>query len=323
MKRIIILMLVIAAIFTGCMPAEEPGADKINTEVDVEPEEVIPEELKRNDEGVPVLKVYVTDKEKIETMDLETYLRGVVAGEMKNDWPIEALKAQAILARTFTLKFLESKESSYDGANISTDISEAQAYNADKINDRVIQAVDETRGIVMLYDDELPQAWFHAHSGGVTELPTVALDYKEDPEYLSVASSYDSDKAPDDVKNWTASFTAAQVGEASAKCGVTTGACETFEIGEKGESGRAKTFIINGKEVSAPTFRINIGASEMKSTLIESIDVAGGKVVIKGRGYGHGVGMSQWGAYGLAESGATAQSIVGHYFDDVDFVGLW
>ena len=323
MKRIAILILAIATIFTGCMAVGNEENDPIQTETDVQPEEFIPEKLKRNDEGIPVLKVYVVDKKETETMDLETYLQGVVAGEMKNDWPIEALKAQAILARTFTLNFLENKKSSYDGADISTDISEAQAYNVDKINDRIIQAVEETRGVVMVYDGKLPLAWFHAHSGGVTELPTVAIDYKEDPEYLSVVSSYDSEKAPDDVKNWEVTFTAAQIGAASAKCGVTTGDCKTFEIGEKGESGRAKTFVINGKEISAPTFRINIGASELKSTLIESVNVANGKVTIKGKGYGHGVGMSQWGAYGLAESGATAQSIVGHYFDGVDFVGLW
>lgn len=284
----------------------------------------IPSKLERNENGVPMLNVYVMDTQKIENMDLETYLMGVVAGEMKNDWPLEALKAQSILARTFTLNFLSTKQSEHEGADISTDIKEAQAYDADAVNDRVKQAVNETRGVVMSYKGELPMAWFHAHAGGITELPSVALDYQEeDPPYLTVVSSPDSDKAPDDVKNWTVTFTAAEVGDACAEVGVDTGDAKTVEVGEKGKSGRAKTLVVNGKSVSAPSFRVKIGSTELKSTLIDSITVEGGNVTFKGKGFGHGVGMSQWGAYGLAESGATAQSIIGHYYQNIDFVGLW
>ena len=153
-------------------------------------------------------------------MDLEEYVEGVVAGEMKNDWPIEALKAQSILARTFVLKFCDSKKSRYDGADISTDVSEAQAYAPENINDRIRQAVEETRGIVMVSDGEYPQAWFFAHSGGKTELPSVALDYSQgDPEYLRVTESPDSDKAPDSVKEWTATFTKDEVQKACADSG--------------------------------------------------------------------------------------------------------
>ena len=323
MKRIAILTLAIMTILSGCMSVQDVEDSDIQTETLENPDAFIPDGLERTEDGTPILKVYIADTEKIESMDIETYIQGVVAGEMKNDWPLEALKAQAILARTFTLKFLETKKSAFDGADISTDVSEAQAYSAENINDRVIQAVEETRGVVMVHHGELPQAWFHAHSGGTTELPTVALDYDSDPEYLSVSQSYDSDKAPEDVKNWEVSFTAKEIGDACASCGIQTGDCETFEIGEKGDSGRAKTFIVNGKEVSAATFRINIGANKLKSTLIDSIDVKNGKVTIKGSGFGHGVGMSQWGAYGLAEDGATYESIVGHYFDGIEFVGLW
>lgn len=323
MRRMAILLIALIALLSGCMTAGNGGDAPAENSEEILTEDVVPESIGLDKNGVPVLNVYMTDSQKVESMDIETYLMGVVAGEMKNDWPIEALKAQAILARTFTLKFLESKKSSHEGADISTDISEAQAYAADKINDRVKRAVEETRGVVMLYEGKLPQAWFHAHSGGTTEVPSVALDYKEDPEYLEVAASYDSDKAPDDVKSWEAVFTADEIGDACRKSGVATGKCKTFEIGERGGSGRAKTFIINGATVSAPTFRVNIGASKLKSTMLESVEVSDGNVVMKGSGYGHGVGMSQWGAYGLAESGASAQSIVGHYYKGVDFVGLW
>ena len=322
MQRVIVLIFVFMMALTGCTAPGAEDGEISRQDAKVDPAELIPEKLE-TDNGIPMLKVHVAGTGKIEEMDIETYLMGVVAGEMKNDWPMEALKAQAILARTFTLKFLETKKSAYEGADISTDISEAQAYAPDKINERVKEAVNGTKGIVMVYGDELPQAWFHAHSGGITELPTVALDYDSDPEYLGVVPSYDSDKAPEDVKEWTAVFTKDEIGEACKKAGIAVGACETFELGEKGDSGRAATFIVNGKEISAPTFRINIGAGKLKSTMIKDIDVTGDGVKFTGSGYVHGVGMSQWGAYNLAESGAEAQSIVGHYYQGVDFVGLW
>lgn len=319
------VVLLISGAMTSCMKAgEDKTAEGATPAAETTNKPEIPSKLERDENGVPLLNVYVMDTQKVEQMDIETYLMGVVAGEMKNDWPIEALKAQAILARTFTLQFLSTKSSQHGDADISTDIEEAQAYDADAVNEEVEKAVNETRGVVMSYQGELPMAWFHAHAGGVTELPTVSLDYqKANPPYLEVVSSPDSDKAPDDVKNWTVTFTAAEVGKACADLGVDTGDARTVEVGEKGESGRAKTLVVNGESVSAPSFRIKIGATELKSTLIDSITVEGGKVTFKGKGFGHGVGMSQWGAFGLAESGATAQSIISHYYKGIEFVDLW
>lgn len=115
-----------------------------------------------------MLKVYDVKNEKLETLSVEDYLPAVLAGEMAGDWPLEALKAQAILARTFVLQFVSQKESMYDGADISTDIKEAQAYDAAGVNARIREAVKETRGEVLNAGGELPYAWFHAHSGGLT-----------------------------------------------------------------------------------------------------------------------------------------------------------
>lgn len=319
-RRMLAALCCLALILSlsGCMGTNESNdADKADV-----PE--IPERLSRNADGVPVLKVYNTASETVEEMDLESYIMGVVAGEMKNTWPIEALKAQAILARTFTMKFLTTKTSGYEGADISTDVQEAQAYDADAINDRIREAVNETRGIVMVADGDFTQAWFHAHSGGKTELPTKALDYSEDPAYLKIVESPESDQAPEEVQNWTASFSLEQVRQACADAGVSVDAIENFEIAEYGESGRAVTFLVNGQsEVSAPTFRLQIGASELKSTLIRSIEINGDEITFTGSGFGHGVGMSQWGAHQMADEGKTAEEIVMYYYSGVDLVELW
>lgn len=314
------LLLLTALLLTACMRADVEQ-QPIQTDV-VKPE--VPQDLRTNDEGVPILKVYDVESESIAEMDLETYVTGVLAGEMRNDWPEEALKAQAILARTFVLKFVETKDSQYEGADISTDVSEAQAYSEVNINENVRKAVEETRGMVMSYEGELPQAWFHAHAGGKTELPSVALEYKEeDPAYLSVTDSPDSEDAPDNVKHWTATFDGEAFQKACADAGLSTGFPQSVEIGETGESGRAKTLLVNGEAVSAPSLRLQLGANAMKSTLLDSVEVENGTVTMEGRGFGHGVGLSQWGAYGMAEDGAEAEEIVRHYFQNVDIVRLW
>ena len=312
--RLLFLLFSILFVLSGCLKSAESSA-KIPD---------LPEKLDTDSSGTPLLKVYDASAKSIQETPIEEYVAGVVAGEMKNDWPIEALKAQAILARTFVLKFCETKASKYSGADISTDVSEAQAYAPESINDRVREAVEETKGLVMSADGEYPYAWFFAHSGGRTELPSVALDYqKDDPDYLSSVPSNDSDKAPESVKNWEASFTRDQVRKACADVGIKLDSIQSFEIGERGESGRAKTFIVNGQTISAPSFRIAIGANKLKSTLIDSIEMSGKAITFTGRGFGHGVGMSQWGAYALAEEGKSAEEIIQYYFTNVDIVQMW
>ena len=283
----------------------------------------IPQDLDTRN-GMPLLTVYVVESDSYQEMDVESYVQGVLAGEMRNDWPMEALKAQAILARTFVLKFVSEKESKYGDADISTDIAEAQAYNESAINERIIRAVEETRGMVLSSAGELPYAWFHAHSGGKTELAKAGLEYKDDePAYTQIVDSMESDKAPTTVKNWTARFTTREVGEACAKTGVDAGAVETISIGETGGSGRAITLNVNGMTVSAPALRLALDSTRFKSTMLSEVAVQDGEVVFRGSGYGHGVGMSQWGAYGLAEQGKRAEEIVRHYFKGVEIVSLW
>ncbi len=324
MKGLLIL-LGLMMILGGCNAAANEETETEPTEAPEGKTIVLPEKLAKNDRGIPVLKVYVTDEEQVEEMDLETYLMGVVAGEMKNDWPLEALKAQAILARTFVLKFCEEKESKYPDADISTDIEEAQAFDATAVNERVEQAVKETEGLVLSHNGELPYAWFHAHSGGMTARAKEGLNYeKAEPGYTKVIAGMESDKAPDDAAQWEATFTEAEVLAALKETGLKNiKALNDIQVGNRGISGRAETLLVNGTSVSAANLRIALGSTRMRSTLLTSLKMEEGQVYMAGKGYGHGVGMPQWGAYGMAEQGKKAEEIVTYYFQDVKVEKVW
>ena len=271
-----------------------------------------------------MLKVYVTGENQLRKMDLETYLEGVVAGELNNTWPLEALKAQAILARTFVLRFVTSKASRYEGADISTDISEAQAYNAAAVNDRIRQAVAETAGLVLVTDtDELPYTWFHAHSGGQTALARESLGWTEpEPSYTYSTEGLDSPNAPDDAKSWSASFSAADFLSACQRAGLSIDSLHSVEIKEKGQSGRVVTLAVNNIELNAARLRIELGSTIMRSTLLTELHLENSQVRMSGKGYGHGVGMPQWGAYALAQDGWSGEEIALHYYKDLHIARL-
>lgn len=337
-RRKVALMCLMALALQGCAgTAEEaqPRPTPTGAQMQAEGSVSWPEKkLEKNENGVPVLDVYVVEDEKVEQVDVETYVQGVLAGEMKNDWPLEALKAQAILARTFVLKFIDEKKSQYEGADISTDIEEAQAYDASAVNDRIKQAVSETKGLVLSAGGELPYAWFHAHSGGMTELAKAGLGWeKDEPAYTQVVQSNEPEsvsnekdaQALQDAQTWEASFPYAEFEAACEKQGVKVSLSDgaDLSIDERGDGGRAVTLGVNGQAVSATELRIALGSTKMRSTLLTSLKAADGSVVMAGKGYGHGVGMSQWGAYGMAEEGKSAEEIVKHYFKDVEVAQIW
>ena len=325
-KRLMALALLLCALLlTGCA-AKGSGGEELVPEGEARSgKPALPARLRLNGDGVPELRVYVADEEESRTMDAETYLMGVLAGEMKNDWPLEALKAQAILARTFVMKFCSEKQSKYPQADISTDVEEAQAYDFTGVNERVERAVNETRGLVLSYHGEFPYAWFHAHSGGVTARAREGLHWeKEEPGYTQSVPGRDSDSAPEDARAWRAEFSLDQIISAAGKAGLRgVNEVKSLAVGERGESGRAVTILINGEAVSAPELRLALGSSKMRSTLLTSLTIRGDRAVMAGKGYGHGVGMPQWGAYALAEEGMSAEEIVTYYFRDVTVEKLW
>jgi stage II sporulation protein D len=273
--------------------------------------------------GDMTIKVYLTDEKKIVEMPVEEYLYGVVAGEMRKDWPEEALKAQAVVARTFLLYFLSNHDGSmYEGADISTDVSESQAYDAKGVDDAVRKAVDDTRGQALTYDNEYIIAWFHSNAGGKTATATEGLDYKEgNPAYIQVVDSPDLD-APKEFVTWEAAFEESQVTAALKEMGITA-KLTSASIAKRGPSGRCVEMEIGGQLVSCPQLRTALDPTVFRSTQLTSVSLEDGSLILAGKGFGHGVGMSQWGAYAMAQEGAGYDEILAHYYVDTELVEAW
>ncbi|RBP35474.1 SpoIID/LytB domain-containing protein [Garciella nitratireducens] len=325
MKRVYkigMLFLIFISFFfigIGCTTNEERRIKEEKNQV-LEKKPVIPKQL----QGDRSVVVYVVDEGVKREIDIEEYVAGVLGGEINNDWPDEAIKAQAILARTFVMEFLTDKTSKYQNADVSTDIEEAQAWAPKDVNNKVRKAVQETEGMVVAYDGHYIKAWFHSHAGGKTATAKEGLAFKDlEPPYIQSVESPDSQEAPPEDANWTAEFTKKEIINAANKVGSQIDSCNDISIGKKGPSGRAVTLFIDGTEVSAPNFRVALGSTKMKSTLLTDFQVLGDKLIMKGKGYGHGVGMSQWGAYAMAKEGKTAEEIIKYYFKNVDIMKLW
>lgn len=272
----------------------------------------------------PKVSLYLTKTGEKKELPLEEYVAGVVAGEMLPNWPKEAYAAQAILARTFTMEFIQrgGTQSKY-GTDLSDDITETQAYNPSAISPVIRSAVESTKGLVVTYNKNYIKGWFHAFSGGETTKAKVGLNYKEtEPPYIKEVSDPGADYAPPEDRNWVATYSADELSNLLQKTGLINFAVENVEITNKNEQGRVTEFTVSGAGNKVPiagaNFRIAVDSTKLKSIWIEDLTKTGTDFVFKGKGYGHGVGMSQWGAYALAEKGSKAEEIVKYFFQGIE-----
>lgn len=268
------------------------------------------------------IKLYNIASNTIETINIEDYVAGIVAGEINNDWPIEAIKAQCIVARTFTYNFLTNRKSKYKNADISNDISEAQTYNKGLINDKIKQAVKKTEDLVLKSNNELIEPYFHSNSGGITELASTGFNYTEiNPYYLKSIISPEN-KTNSENFSWSYTFKKSEILSALNSIGIQLNNISTIDIIDKSNTGRAITIKIGDKSVDANTFRLSLGNSKLKSTLIKNIKIDSETITFSGLGYGHGVGMSQWGAKILADSNNDYSYILNYYYNDISIVKI-
>ncbi|NPV28806.1 MAG: SpoIID/LytB domain-containing protein [Firmicutes bacterium] len=274
----------------------------------------------------PTITLYDNRTGEKKKIKLETYIAGVVAAEMEPTWPREALAAQAILARTFTLHKIKYEGGvPQRGADASTSAQEFQAYDPARINENVRRAVEMTRGMVIKYRGRYVRAWFHSNAGGRTATAPEGLNFTKEPTpYIKSVPDPGQRVAPPPERSWTVSLPLGQVRErVRSQTGRDPGALGTAAILKRGPSGRAVQIRLGSVTISGPALRLALGPEVMRSTLLDRLEVRDQTLVISGRGRGHGVGMSQWGAYYFAKQGKSPAEIIRYYYRGVTLEKIW
>ncbi|MBI4665801.1 MAG: SpoIID/LytB domain-containing protein [Nitrospinae bacterium] len=256
-------------------------------------------------------------------VDLEEYVAGVVAREMGGSWPEEALKAQAIAARTFALYQMErSGGRAYDLDNTYN----SQVYGGQKgVNQAVKEAVFATRGIIARYDGQTAGTFYHSSAGGRTEDLKEVWGGERRPYLVSRPALFE-DRSPH--RSWRRAIGAKEVAARLGRLGVRGGpvtAIDAISHTESGRVRRAKISLGSGKKiiVSGETLRRILGETRILSTKFEVRRSKKGAFVFSGEGFGHGVGMSQWSARGMSENGATYDEIVQHFYPGVELTQIY
>ncbi|OYD08204.1 stage II sporulation protein D [Paludifilum halophilum] len=280
----------------------------------------------------PDVKVYLTEEKRVVELPLEEYIRGVVAAEMPADFHLEALKAQALAARTYIVDrlnrgdFSDMKESGADGAQV-TDTVQHQVFKTDEqlrqnwgdqydeFSRRIDEAVRATRGKVIQYDGEPIYAAFFSTSNGRTEN---SEDYfAESYPYLrSVPSPWDekSPKYKDQKKMSVKEFLGKLEEESGNELALpASGGSKWIQVEKKTEGGRIGEIRVGDQTFTGRQIR---EALDLSSTDF-SWNIQGDSITLTTRGYGHGVGMSQWGANLMAMEGKKAKEIVQYYYQGV------
>ncbi|HZG37693.1 MAG TPA: SpoIID/LytB domain-containing protein [Nodosilinea sp.] len=236
-------------------------------------------------------------------VDLEAYLYGVVGGEMPASWPQEALKAQAVAARSYALyRRNRTQDQLFDvGGTTAHQVYKGLAAEAPSVQ----AAVNATQGQVLTYGGNVIEAVFHSSSGGYTENSEDI--WQRATPYLRGVADYDQD-AP--VFRWSETFTTQQLEQRITGIGRLTGVTTERATPQ----GRIASIRLQGTQGSRTLTGTELRqALGLRSTLC-SLTLAGDTLRVDGRGYGHGLGMSQWGARGLATRGHNYQQILAHYY---------
>lgn len=286
------------------------------------------------DADIPIesgsVSVFLSDEGRTEEMDINEYLKCVVAAEMPADFEAEALKAQAVAARTYLYAHIEQAQKGnisegHNGAAVCTDYTHCQAYMsenkrreswgdaADANWEKVSDAVESTTGEIMTYNGETISAVFHSTSSGSTE--AAADVWGSDVPYLQSVASVGDEQSPkylSEVSMSEAEFK--NIAEDKVN-GIDWSKGVVTDIVRSGAGGII-SLKLGGVEVKGTDFRTMF---DLRSTNVE-ITNENGSVKMSVKGYGHGVGMSQYGANYLASQGRKYEEILKTYYTDVEIV---
>ncbi|GAB5046362.1 SpoIID/LytB domain-containing protein [Thermodesulfovibrio sp. TK110] len=250
----------------------------------------------------------------INVVQLEDYVKGVVASEVGIEWPEEALKAQAVLARTYAVAHIirNRTRNFYD---VTSSVFH-QVYREDEGNEKVEKAVNETKGQVLTYQGEPIMAFYHACSVGRTEEPEEVFGkkypYLKSVEVPSTPSPYTiwEKKISFDVLKKALSME--KISDIKILSYTTTGRVKEVEFSD----GK------NKKTIKATELRRLLRWTAIPSTMIKSITVQEDGVVFEGSGYGHGVGMCQWCAFQMAEEGKNYKEILQYFYPKTEITAI-
>lgn len=266
---------------------------------------------------------------EVEELPIDTYLYGVVSAEMPVNFEMEALKAQSVVARTYTIYKIKNGGEKHEGADICDDSSCCQAWiskeerfarwDSDKQEEnwnKIVTAVNSTAGKIITYEGEPINAFFHSNSGGNTEIPLNVWGGSGYP-YLQVVAT-----AGEDAYTQYSSEVELTKSEIIEKIKAVHNEFEidfsqenAIQILEYTDSGRIKTIKFGNINLSGVEARTIFGLKSANFT-IQEIDSE--KIKFSVIGYGHGVGMSQTGADALAKQGSDYEMIIKHFYVGVE-----
>lgn len=253
----------------------------------------------------------------VNELPIETYLVGIINHEISSKWHADAVKSQAVISRTYALyQINEAKKSMAPGVPYDIEGSVlGQVYKGTGAEDDLaLRAVKSTAGEVLTYRGELALTVFHSNAGGRTEASRDV--WSGDYRYLtSVKSPFD---AASPGFAWEFSVKAGELGRLLSGSGHSIGEPASIKATLRTRAGRVKKLVVTdrtGKRVTltGEEMRKAVGYGAIKSTIFK-VKRAGDLFVFEGRGSGHGVGLSQWGAKGMAENGYTYREILRHYY---------
>ena len=312
---LVVFILIPIAIFTE--PGEEQAVLKTNADEAFSLELPVLIEEEKEESDIQVSLSYNQDKSEAFTMDLEEYVIGVVAGEMPASFDMEALKAQAVATRSYALYKMNANENYVLSTTISDQVYLTKEQMQEKWGDdfdyyynRVREAVDATAGEVLTYDGDLAITYYFAISNGYTD--DALTVFNEDKEYLvSVASPWDKN-----YQSYSSTYTLSKE-EFCNKLGIS---CLSISMSNviRADNNYVREITINGTTFTGIDVfqKLNLKSTDFTITVNKD------SVSILTYGFGHGVGMSQYGALGMANAGYTYQDILTYYYPNTEIQKL-
>lgn len=264
--------------------------------------------------GGVILKKEGVHLAAVNEVEVEDYLRGVLPRELSPAWDEEVLKAQAVVSRTYIMANIgRFAKQGYD----LTACENSQVYGGKDVEQASTDAaVSATAGEVIKYRGEIARVYFHADAAGHTESPEFVWSSSEPPPYLKGRREPVRNETP--YSSWEYEISFEELERVLEKNGYKTGRIRRVALRGRSSSGRAKNFVVHGAssqtEIKSGKFRTMLGGRNIKSTKITKLVNIRNSVIFMGAGWGHGVGMSQWGAKELAERGWSYKKIIGLYF---------